>query len=381
MKSEKIFTAAQEHPLAGSSFINLIKLLTLNGGIDREYLTRTLSIAMASFSTIPLRVFETVKFAQKIADLPIDFPPIFLIGHHRSGTTYLHDLMSRDPNFCYLEHWQAMGGSEIFLGSPELAKSWADSNYPRKRISDGVIMYAESPEEEEFALANSSLYSFYAWHYFPKNMKKLFQQFALFENQNDQIKTEWKKAYMQVLQRISLCGNGKRLLIKNPVHTARVKILLEIFPDAKFICIYRNPYTIYASTRQLYKKLLPIFQLQNISEVELEENILYIYQQMMQKYLADKNYIPPENLIEIRYEDFIGNEILYLNKVYSQFNLPGFEQAESEFKKYIESQAKYKTNQYILDEETITKITEEWKFTIEKWQYDLPDSFRSYAST
>jgi hypothetical protein len=235
MKSEKIFTAAQEHPLAGSSFINLIKLLTLNGGIDREYLPRTLSIAMASFLTIPLRVYEKVKFSQKIADLPIDLPPIFLIGHHRSGTTYLHDLMSRDPNFCYLEHWQAMGGSEIFLGSPELAKSWADSNYPRKRISDGVIMYADSPEEEEFARANSSMYSFYAWHYFPKNMKKMFQQFALFENPNDQIKSEWKKAYMKVLNRISFSGNGKRLLIKNPVHTARVKILLEIFPEAKFI--------------------------------------------------------------------------------------------------------------------------------------------------
>lgn len=381
MNSEKPITVNYEHPLVGSSFINLITLLTLNGGIDKEYLPRALFIAMTSFLTIPFRIFEKVKFSRKITDLQIDLPPIFIMGHHRSGTTYLHDLMSRDPNFCYLEHWQAMSGSEIFLGSPELAKSWADSNYPRKRISDGVMMFSDSPEEEEFALANSSVYSFYAWHYFPRSMKKMFQQFALFENQSEEIKTEWKKAYMKVLKRIALSGNGKRILIKNPVHTARVKILLEIFPDAKFIYLYRNPYTIYASTKQLYKKLLPIFTLQNISEVELEENIIYIYQQMLQKYLVDKKYIPPENLIEIRYEDFIGNEISYLNQVYSQFNLPGFKKVESEFNQYIESQTKYKTNKYILDEQTVTKIAKEWKFAIEKWEYDLPDNFKAYPST
>ena len=126
---------------------------------------------------------------------------------------------------------------------------------------------------------------------------------------------------------------------------------------------------------------MPIFTLQNISEVELEENIIYIYQQMLQKYLVDKKYIPPENLIEISYEDFIGNEILYLNQIYSQFNLPGFEQVESEFKKYIESQTKYQINKYVLDEKTITKISEEWKFAIEKWQYDIPDNMRAYPST
>ncbi|MGB8688990.1 MAG: sulfotransferase [Microcoleus sp.] len=373
-----IDTYLKDSTLAGSSFINLMKLFVVNGGIDREYLPQALSIAMASFLTIPYRVFEKMKFAQKIAELEIDLPPIFIIGHHRSGTTYFHDLMSRDPNFGYLEHWQGMRGSEIFLSSPELAKHWADSNYPKKRKSDDVMVLANSPVEEEFALGNSSPYSFYTSLYFPKNMKKTFQQVVLFEDDNEQIKNQWKTAYTDVLKRIFLSKNGKRLLLKNPVNTARINILLEIFPDAKFIYLYRNPYTVYTSMSQLYKRILPLSRLQNITEVELEANIIFIYQQMMQKYLVDKNHIPPENLIEIRYEDFIGNEILYLKRIYNQFNLSDFEQSESEFKKYIDSQVKYKTNKYTLDEETITKITEEWRFTIEKWQYDIPDELRAY---
>jgi len=372
MKPKQNITAVEQHPLAGSSFISLMKLFLGNGGVDREYLSQALSIATASFLTIPLKIFEDIKFSQKIADTQLEFPPIFIIGHPRSGTTYFQYLMSLDPNLGYLENWQAMRGSEIFLSNQELAKRWADSNYPRKRISDGVMMFANSPAEEEYPLANACPYSFYTWFYFPKNMRKIFQNFVLFEGVDQQIISEWKRAYTKMLKRITLSANGKRLILKNPINTARVKILLSMFPDAKFIHIYRNPYSIYASTNTLYKKIVRLLGLQTINEAELEENIIFIYKQMMEKFLVDKSSIPPENLIEIKYEDFIGNEIQYFKQIYDQFNLPEFEQAEAEFKKYVKSQANYETNKYTLDEETIKKITEEWRFTIEKWQYDLP---------
>jgi hypothetical protein len=381
MKSKQNITAVEQHPLAGSSFISLMKLFLGNGGVDREYLPQALSIATASFLTIPLKIFENVKFSQKIADTQLEFPPIFIIGHPRSGTTYFQYLMSLDPNLGYLENWQAMRGSEIFLSNQELAKRWADSNYPRKRISDGVMMFANSPAEEEYPLANACPYSFYSWFYFPKNMRKIFQNFVLFEGVDQQIISEWKRAYTKMLKRITLSANGKRLILKNPINTARVKILLEMFPDAKFIHIYRNPYSIYASTNALYKKIVRLLGLQTINEAELEENIIYIYKQMMEKFLVDKSSIPPENLIEIKYEDFIGNEIQYFKQIYEQFNLLDFEQAEAEFKKYIKSQANYETNKYTLDEETIKKITEEWSFTIEKWQYDLPTEMKTTAAS
>ncbi|MFB8789390.1 MAG: sulfotransferase [Potamolinea sp.] len=381
MKPKQNITAVEQHPLAGSSFISLMKLFLRNGGVDREYLPQALSVATASFLTIPLKIFENVKFSQKIADTQLEFPPIFIIGHPRSGTTYFQYLMSLDPNLGYLENWQAMRGSEIFLSNQELAKRWADSNYPRKRISDGVMMFANSPAEEEYPLANACPYSFYTWFYFPKNMRKIFQNFVLFEGVDQQIISEWKRAYTKMLKRITLSANGKRLILKNPINTARVKILLSMFPDAKFIHIYRNPYSIYASTNTLYKKIVRLLGLQTINEAELEENIIFIYKQMMEKFLVDKSSIPPENLIEIKYEDFIGNEIQYFKQIYEQFNLPDFEQAEAEFKKYIKSQANYETNKYTLDEETIKKITEEWSFTIEKWQYDLPTEMKTTTTS
>lgn len=111
----------------------------------------------------------------------------------------------------------------------------------------------------------------------------------------------------------------------------------------------------------------------------MSENIFYLYKSMMKKCLSDRSLIPPANLIEISYEDFVGNEMSYLSKIYAQFNLPGFEIAEPLFKKYIESQANYETNKYSLDAETIRRIGEEWKFTIDLWQYDVPETIRTAA--
>lgn len=376
MQTEKQTPPYEQHPLAGGSFINLMKLFLFRGGIDREFIPKALTVAAASFLTIPLRIYESIKFDQRIEQVEIKFPPIFIVGHWRTGTTYLLYLMSRDRNFGYYSTWKAFRNSEIFLANPELAKRRSDETYPKKRGVDGVVLSSDYPTEDEPALANSSFYSFATGRFFARNMKKAFQKYVLFAGGDEVTKQEWKRVYLRFLKRLTLSVEGKRLLLKNPLNTARIKALVEMFPDAKFIHIYRNPYTVYPSVRNLNKKFGEIWGFQRISEAEMDSNIIFLYQEMMKSFFSDRDAIPPENLIEIKYEDFIGNELEYLKKIYSQFNLPGFEQAEPEFKKYIDSQANYETNKYALDEETINKISEEWKFAIEKWQYDIPESIR-----
>ncbi|MEM1171564.1 MAG: sulfotransferase [Cyanobacteria bacterium P01_H01_bin.35] len=373
MKEKKDFTAYKKHPLCGGSFINWIKLVISNGGIDSQYIPRALSVSQESLLTIPLRILEQVKFGKKIEDLSLEFSPIFIVGHWRSGTTYLLNLLAQDKNLGYISRLQGFRGSEIFLSAYELAKRWAEEDFNRNRISDNIIMSANFPCEEEFALANSSSYSFYLGFYFPKNITKIFERNVLFEGLDEKEKKEWKKVYQRLIKKITLSAEGKRLVLKNPLNTARIPILLEMFPEAKFIHIYRNPYKVYASTNQLFKRLIKAMVFQNVSEADIEKNIIFFYQQMMQKFLDDKKMIEPENLVEIKYEDFIGNEMAELKRIYTNLNLSGFAEAEYEFKKSLESQKNYQVNQYVLDRETIDTITKEWRFTLEEWQYSLPD--------
>ena len=360
------------HPLAGGSFINWLKLLRANEEIDNQYLFKGFLISLGSIIGIPNRFFEKVIYDRQIENLTVK-SPIFIIGHWRSGTTYLHNLITQDDNFGYISSLQTWC-PELFLGSKPLIQFILKSFLPKNRPMDNLELSAELPQEEEYALGNVSPYSFYHGWYFPKNMRSYFKQFVLFENLSPEIQRGWCKAYLRILKKATFKMHGKRLIIKNPANTARIKILLKIFPEAQFIHIYRNPYSVFASTKNLYRKLLPVLGLQNIDDRTIEENILLFYRETMSQFFEDKKLIPEANLIEIRYEDFVVKSIDLLERIYQQFNLSGFAEKKAKISQYVTAQSKYQSNQYYLSQEDKDKVSKNWSFTVDRWQYSVPNS-------
>jgi len=74
----------------------------------------------------------------------------------------------------------------------------------------------------------------------------------------------WKTTYDYFLKKISYKNNGKPILLKSLVNTAKIKQILDLYPNAKFIHIHRNPYDVYFSTWKLYKSILPLLSFQNV---------------------------------------------------------------------------------------------------------------------
>ena len=165
---------------------------------------------------------------------------------------------------------------------------------------------------------------------------------------------------------------GKRLVLKNPVNTARIKFLLDLYPNAKFIHIYRNPYEVYASTRHFYKTTVEAFMLQRISNEEIEDNILEIYSKMMNSYFIESKLIPNDNLVELKFEDLEEDPLFQLQRIYNKLDLKGYEQVESNFLTYLQSIRSYKKNKFNYSKELIDKVNKHWGFTIEKWDYEVP---------
>ncbi len=91
-----------QHPLFGISTRQWVHLVKKNGGIDRKYLHRALFVTLTSLATAPIRTLFKIKYEKKINAVRLQNPPVFIIGHWRSGTTYLHELLSNDPHFCYV---------------------------------------------------------------------------------------------------------------------------------------------------------------------------------------------------------------------------------------------------------------------------------------
>ncbi len=361
------------HPLAGGSFINWLKLLQANKGIEHQYLFKGILISLASISGIPNRILEKLIFDRQIEKISVE-SPIFIVGHWRSGTTYLHNLITQDENLGYVSSLQAWT-PELFLGSKPIVKYILKRFLPENRPMDNIKLSGELPQEEEYALGNVSPYCFYHGWYFPKNMRRYFNQFILFES-STQIQQEWCEAYLRILKKATFEMNGKRLILKNPANTARIKIILRMFPEAKFIHIYRNPYLVFISTKNLYRQLLSILSLQKIDDREIEENILWFYRQTMSKFFREKQLIPQENLIEIKYEDFIANPSNTLENIYKKFHLTEFSEQKTNFVRYIATQSKYQNNQYYLSQEDIDKVAKHWSFALDQWQYSIPETLK-----
>jgi len=358
-----------EQPLSGTSFVNWMILLIENKfRIDWRYIPKALYVTLMILVMTIFRISEKKKCDKILKNVEV-VPPLFIIGHWRSGTTFLHYLLGQDKNLSYVSTFETMAPG-LILENEKMFKDIVKNHLPNKRPMDNLEMNVDLPYEEEYAIANLSPYSFYHGWYFPKRMRQYFRKYVLFENVNDEIKERWMKIYHYFLKKIAYKNKGKRIMLKSLVNTARIPMLLDMFPYAKFIHIYRNPYKVYHSTWKLYRKILPIFSFQLISSKQLDQEILFNYHAIFKRYLEDRKLIPKGNLVEISYEDFIKNPVKTLETIYTKLGIEGFEKAKPMFEKYVRKHENYKTDKYSIDDRIKKKIYNKWKFVFDEFGYE-----------
>jgi hypothetical protein len=366
-----------EHPHTLGSFRTWLRLLANSGGMDPGQLPRAFFVTLSTLLTGPLRAYERLRYGSSVSRTPIHPAPIFIIGHWRSGTTFLFHLLCQDPDLGYLTTFQAMAPGFCLLGEGTVKRplGWlARKRHPTREI-DNIPLLFDSPEEDELAMANLSPYSFLHSYTFPRRAADIFERYVLFDGPADSAVAEWSRIYLDLLRKATLRSGGKRLAIKNCSHTARLRTLLGLFPDARFIHIYRNPYDVFQSTRHLYVTVLRRAQLQVVASGEIETFILRFYPELLQRFLVDRALIPPGHLVEVRYEDLEEQPLEQMRRVYESLGLPGFTRAEPAIRAYLASVAGYKKNVYQMDHGVIAKVNEHWGFAFDEWGYDRIEPF------
>ncbi|KYK31764.1 MAG: hypothetical protein AYK22_07785 [Thermoplasmatales archaeon SG8-52-3] len=359
-----------QHPLFGISTKKWIKLLNKNKGIDRKFLARGVFITLSSIFTAPARYFFKLKYDSKINKTKIKNPPLIIVGHWRTGTTYLHELLSQDPQFCSVTLWNTLLPDSFLTLEP--MKKFLANFLPKKRPMDEIRVDIDGPYEEEAAIAVLSPWSFFHCLHFPRNAEEQYLKSIHFEGLTDSELDQWKDDYLKFMKTVTFANNGKRLLLKNPANTTRIKMLLELFPEANFIHIYRNPYKVYLSTIKMRNKVLDKLSLQNSSKDEIEKQVIENYKRLMKSYFEQEKLIPKNKIVDIRYEDLVKEPIKQIEKIYSILKLPGLTNALPEMQKYLERQKDYKTNVYKIDKKIIERVKNNWNFTIERWGYQPP---------
>ncbi len=82
---------------AGTGFPAWIRLLARNGfRIHWSVLHVVTYVTIVSMGHTLLRGLQNLVYGRRIANTPIDQPPIFILGHWRTGTTLLHEFLALD---------------------------------------------------------------------------------------------------------------------------------------------------------------------------------------------------------------------------------------------------------------------------------------------
>jgi len=339
-----------------------------NYSVDPQYLGRALLLTGLSLNNTRLKKKEDFLFSAAWRDVQV-VKPLFIIGHWRSGTTLLHYLLSQDDQFAYPTIYQ-VSNPHTFLVRGATQNNDSNKNQALKRPMDDILITSSSPGEDEFAISVTSLRSPIIGWSFPRR-EAFYDQFLTFEGVQDDVVEEWISTLKTFYQKLCYMHQNP-LLLKSPPHTARIKILLDMFPDARFIHIHRNPYKVFQSTYKLYRTAIPNSYLQNPKSGSPIEGILKRYANMYDNYFDSIKLLGVGQIIDLSFEEFIKDMIGTIQKIYNHLDLKGYDQAEQKFMRYIATIADHKPSEYeTLPDTYRNEVSIRWRQSFEQWKYKI----------
>lgn len=325
--------------IGANTFPHFLRLIT-SYPVDRKYWWRCFISGVVSLVAEPFRWYQQLVYQSRLKKIPMPESPLFILGHWRSGTTLMHNLICQDKQFAYVTTYQGVFVNVFFSGR-WLFRNLMKALMPEKRAIDHVKLAAGLPQEEGFALANLGSFAFYNYWYFPDHWQEFYQTYIACQKLSVKAQAKLHRRYKLLVAQSLVFHQRPGFVSKNPPNTGRITQILEMFPNAKFIYLYRHPMKVFQSTLDFFAETLPALQLQSLSEDALREMVFGFYENLIRDYEAQKTLIPEGHLIEVRYEDFIAEPLGTLEQIYTQLQVPGFEQAQPDFQAFLEKQKKF----------------------------------------
>lgn len=335
--------------------------------VDLRFWPHVITITGLSLFHTVWRAWQWLLVGRRARKTEIHQEPVFIVGHWRSGTTLLHELMVLDDRHTSPTTYECLAPNH-FLLTEDFACRWLGFLLPAHRPMDNMPAGWDRPQEDEFALCNLGTPSPYLTIAFP-NHPPQDQEYLTLRDLPPKERDRWKRSLLSFLRQITY-RTPKRIILKSPPHTARVRALLELFPDARFVHIVRNPYVVFASTVHLWKKLYLRHGLQNPTYEGLEEHVLQTFERMYQAFEEDRTKIAPNRYCEVRYEELARDPVSCMRSVYEKLDLGEFETALPALEQYVAGTRGYQTNKYELTPEMREQVCRRWADFIHAYGYE-----------
>jgi omega-hydroxy-beta-dihydromenaquinone-9 sulfotransferase len=281
----------------------------------------------------------------------------------------LHELLAADPRHTYANTFVSFSPNHFLLTGRVYPRLFG-MLLPPMRPMDNMPVKWECPQEDEWAMCNMGVPSPYLTVVFP-NRPPQCPEYLDLRDVPPAALAKWKATFLRFLRCLT-AQNPKRIVLKSPQHTCRVRTLLEMFPKARFVHIVRDPYFIFPSTMKTWKRMYKYHGLQVPRFEGLEEFVFHVFERMYGVFEEDRSLIPPGQLCEVRYEDLVREPMRQMQRIYESLNLGEFEPARPAVEAYVARTAGYRPSRYELDPALCEEIGRRWAAYCERYGYTAP---------
>ncbi|HMO86686.1 MAG TPA: sulfotransferase [Lacipirellulaceae bacterium] len=310
---------------------------------------------------------QSLLYGRRIRQVAVPDNPVFIVGHWRTGTTMLHELLALDPRHRAPTTYESLSPHH-FLLTERLVRRFARWLLPGTRPFDNMRMSFDRPQEDEAALALRGVPSPFLAVAFPRRPLP-WPEYVDLDGLSPRQLADWQQG-MRRLLKLLLVRRPGRLVLKSPQHTNRIRLLSQMFPAAQFVYLVRDPYAVFPSTVHFWRTMYQRYGLQRFDETRLREQVLHDFAHMHQRVEQARAQLAPARLHEVRYEQLAADPLAEVERLYAALQLGDFEPARPAVAQYAERSRRYKTNDYDLDGATRREIAARWAPYFQRHGYD-----------
>jgi hypothetical protein len=168
-------------------------------------------------------------------------------------------------------------------------------------------------------------------------------------------KQEWIRKYLWFLRALTY-RESKRLVLKSPAHMFRLARLVELFPNARWVHIVREPVATVVSTIAMWTALHRSQGLQPFDGARLRQQVIDNYLAAYAHLESSRHLVPSERFYELKYEDLVHEPVLQINRLYAALDLGQFPFGSLRTIEYLQRMKQYRQRSYEVSREEVAAI-------------------------
>jgi len=281
--------------------------------------------------------------------------PIIIAGLPRTGTTHLQNLISADPALRFLPYWESIEplpapGDEAPPDDPG-ATGWVDPRITRSDDNIAVIDQAIPYFRRMFDIGSRHAHEeinllaidFSTLYFDTMAPMPTWREYYLAHDQRPHY--EYMRTTLKALQ---FLRGGDRWILKSPQHLEQFGPLIDTFPDATVLVTHRDPVSVIASMATMLAYTARM-HLDPVDPVRIGHYWADLLVGMLDQCLLDRHLLPAAQSIDIRFDEFMADDVGTVERIYTLADQPFDDRARSAVSTYLDGHRRNRHGGLIYD--------------------------------